>query len=74
MNGQLIADTGKCYPRGENLVIPWKIPIGTQNVNLSVRWQTISTGVLTGAGTFTADPSTYLEIFGAEVWACNTYK
>ena len=74
MNGQLIADTGKCYPRGECLVVPWKIPIGTQTVNLSVRWQTISTGVLTGAGTFTGDPSTYLEVFGAEVWVCNTYK
>ena len=74
LNGQLIADTGKAYPRGECLVVPWKVPIGTQTVNLSMRWQTISTGVLTGAGTFTADPSTYVEIYGAEVWACNTYK
>lgn len=73
VNDVLIAETGKCYPRLENLVIPFSIPVGSQAVRIDLRWKSITTNALL-IPTYTSDPTTPLEIFGAEIWARNTYR
>lgn len=73
LNDVLIAETGNCFPRLENLVIPFSIPVGSQNIRIDLRWKTITTNALNVSG-YTADPTTDLEIFGAEIIARNTYR
>lgn len=73
LNDVLIAETGNCFPRLENLVIPFSIPVGSQTVRIDLRWKTITTQALNVSG-YTPDPTTDLEIFGAEIMARNTYR
>jgi hypothetical protein len=73
-NDILIAESGNTHPRGQSIVIPFKIPTGTQQVRFDLRWQAITSAMLDAGHTYVADPSTPIDIFGAEIWVCNTYK
>lgn len=73
VNDVLVAETGNCYPRLQNLVIPFSIPVGSQSVRIDLRWKSTTTAALNISG-YTNDPTTELEIFGAEIWARNTYR
>ena len=73
INDVLIAETGTCYPRLENLVIPFSVPVGSQNVRIDIRWKTITTNALT-VTSVDGNPTTKLEMFGAEILAKNTYR
>lgn len=73
VNDILIAESGECFPRLENLVIPFSVPVGSQAIRIDLRWKTITTQALNVSG-YTPDPTTDLEIFGAEIMARNTYR
>ena len=73
VNGVLVSDSGKCYPRGENLVLPFSIPTGTQSVRIEVKFQTITTRSL-NVSSYTGDPTTPLDIYGCVIWARNTWR
>ena len=76
-NDILIAESGRVYPRLENLCIPFNIFVGTQNIKLELKWQTINDGaedaVSASVGATTPCKS-ILEIYGASIWACNTKR
>lgn len=72
VNDTLIAETGICFPRLENLVVPFSLPVGSQSIRLDLRWKTFTTTAIGGG--FAGDPTTDLEIFGAAIWARNTYR
>jgi hypothetical protein len=76
-NDILIAETGKVYPRLENLCVPFHLFIGSQNVRLELKYQTVNTGaedaVSSGAGVAVSTKSR-LELYGASIWACNTKR
>lgn len=75
VNGILVADSGKCYPRGENLVLPFGIPIGTQEIRIELKWMSITTRALNAAfAGYSGDPTTPLDIYGASIWARNTWR
>jgi hypothetical protein len=73
INDVLIAESGNCFPRLENLVISFSIPVGSQTIRIDLRWKTITTQAL-NVSAYTPDPTTDLEIFGAEIMARNTYR
>ena len=73
VNDILIAESGECFPRLENLVIPFSVPVGSQAIRIDLRWKTITTQALNVSG-YTSDPTTDLELFGAEIMARNTYR
>jgi hypothetical protein len=70
-NDVLIAESGRVYPRLENLSIPFSISVGTQPIKLELKWQTVSTEDRPAGGT---EPFGKLEIYGASIWACNTKR
>ena len=72
-NDILIAETGRVYPRLENLSVPYKIFVGDQPVRLELRWQTINTSPEDVHGVSTT-PESNMEIYGASIWACNTKR
>ena len=72
-NDILIAETGRVYPRLQNLSIPFKIFVGTQPVRLELKWQTINTSPNQELNII-ATPESYMEIYGASIWACNTKR
>lgn len=72
-NDILIAETGRVYPRLQNLTIPFKIFVGTQPVRLDLRWQTITTNPEDELSVDT-NPTSRMEIYGASIWACNTKR
>jgi hypothetical protein len=74
INDVLVAESGNAYPRLENLVIPFSIPVGSQKLSIDLRWKSITTDALDVPGYTGSDPTTDLEIFGAEIWARNTYR
>jgi len=72
-NDVLIAETGRVYPRLENLSVPYKIFVGDQPVRLELRWQTINTNPIDEHGVSTT-PKSHMEIYGASIWTCNTKR
>lgn len=72
-NDVLIAETGRVYPRLENLSIPFKLFVGDQPVRFDLRWQTITTSPLDEHQVST-EPKSSMEIYGASIWACNTRR
>lgn len=73
VNDVLVAESGRCYPRGENLVIPFSVPVGSQQVKVDIRWKSITTNAVT-IPTYTSNPTTPLELWSAGIWARNTYR
>lgn len=71
-NDVLIAESGRVYPRLENLCIPFKIFVGSQPVRLELKWQTINTSPEQEYGV--TDFESRMEIYGASIWACNTKR
>ena len=71
-NDVLIAESGRVYPRLENLSIPFSISVGTQPIKLELKWQTVSTEDRPAGST--TDVINNLEIYGASIWACNTKR
>jgi len=76
VNDVLIAESGKVYPRGENLVIPFSVPVGSQQIRIDIRWKTWTNNAIeTGdPPLYTGDPTTDLEIWGVGLWARNQYR
>jgi hypothetical protein len=72
-NDILIAETGRVYPRLENLSVPFKLFVGTQPVRLELRWQTVNTSPEQALGVGT-QPISIMEIYGASIWCCNTKR
>lgn len=72
-NDLLIAETGRVYPRLQNLTVPFKIFVGSQPVRLDLRWQTITTNPKDELDVET-EPTSRMEIYGASIWACNTKR
>ena len=72
-NDVLIAETGRVYPRLQNLTVPFKLFVGAQPVRLELRWQTITTSPREELGV-TTNPTSRMEIYGASIWACNTKR
>lgn len=72
-NDVLIAETGRVYPRLQNLTVPFKLFVGSQPVRLDLRWQTITTNPKDELGVDT-HPTSRMEIYGASIWACNTKR
>lgn len=73
VNGVLVAESDEIYPRGENVVIPFSVPVGSQQVTIEIKWKTITTNALS-TPSYTDDPTTDLEIWGIGIWARNTYR
>lgn len=74
LNDNLIAETGQLYPRGEANVIPFKVPIGTQNCRLDVRWMAVTSDPDPTTMASAIDITGYVEIFGANIWVDNQKK
>lgn len=72
-NDVLIAETGRVYPRLQNLTVPYKIFVGSQPVRLDLRWKTITTNPKDELEVDT-HPTSRMEIYGASIWACNTKR
>jgi len=72
-NGVLIAETGRVYPRLENLSVPYKVFVGSQPIRLELRWQTINTNPIDELSV-DVEPVSRMEIYGASIWACNTKR
>lgn len=73
-NDVLIAETGRCYPRLENLSIPFHIFVGTQPVRLELKWQTVTSTLAELIPGYTGTSRSRLEIYGANIWVCNTKR
>ena len=71
-NDVLIAESGRVYPRLENLSIPYKIFVGSQPVRLELKWQTINTSAQEEYGVSVHESR--MEIYGAAIWCCNTKR
>lgn len=73
INDVLVAETGQTYPRLENLVIPFAIPVGTQDVRIELKFQTITTNVSL-SGVYPLVPESNLEVYALQIWANNQKK
>lgn len=73
-NDILIAESGNTHPRGQSLMIPFSVLCGTQQVRFDLRWQAVTSDMLEAGKGYAGDPTTPIDIFGAEIWVCNTYK
>lgn len=75
LNDNLIADTGNLYPRAETNVVPFKVPIGSQQAFLDLRWMVVTSNPdPTTMNDPTEDITGYVEVFGANIWAINQKK
>jgi hypothetical protein len=73
VNDLLVCDTGRVYPRLENLSVPFKILCGTQQIRIEIKFKTIFTQAakkITSGDT----QKNNLEIYGSHIWVCNTRK
>lgn len=73
VNGVLVADSGKCMPQGQNIVLPFSIPVGNGQVYVEVKFKTTTTNALNVSG-YTGDPTTNLDIWGISGWCRNTWR
>lgn len=71
MNDQLIAEAGLLSPRGENVCVPFQIPVGTQNCKWDLRWQA---SVNQDYDFYTGDVTAFIEFYNAQIFCLNTYK
>ena len=73
VNDILVCDTGRLYPRLENISIPFKILCGTQNIRVEIKFKTIFTQAAQKISSSNTQKNN-LEIYGANIWVCNTRK
>jgi len=74
VNDVLVAETGRVYPRLENLVLPFAIPVGSQDIRIELKFQTTTSNINFPAGTYPAKPTSNLEIYALQLWANNSKK
>jgi hypothetical protein len=72
VNDTLVAETSDTFPRRETINLPFKVPVGSQKLKIDLRWKSITSDAI-GTG-FLGNPSTPLEIYGAEIWVRNVYR
>ncbi len=85
VNNILIAQTGKIYPGRETVQLPFKIPTGSQNITVDIRWRTLNyivdddefdpegqAALFVYSGS-TSEMTTPLDVFGATIW-CRSVK
>jgi hypothetical protein len=69
-NDSLIAQTDKIYTNRTTINLPYKLGVGSGAITLDIRFK-----VITGRDTTVIeDPTTLLDIFGAGIWARNTFR
>jgi hypothetical protein len=73
VNDVLVAETNKLYPRLENIMLPYKIPCGSQPIRIELKWQTITTSAYPELEV-TTQPYSRMEIYGLSIWCCNTRR
>jgi hypothetical protein len=72
VNDTLVAETSETFPRRETINLPFKVPVGSQKLKIDLRWKSITADAI---GTnYQGNPSTPLEIYGAEIWVRNVYR
>jgi hypothetical protein len=72
VNNVLVARSGWIMPRRHTTSLPFSIPVGSQEINIDVRF--IANNTRDTIHQATSDVSTKLDIFSAEVWARNVYR
>lgn len=72
VNGQMVAESGHCYPRLENIIIPFSIPVGNQDITIDIRWKSITSDDLQYSTV--PNPTTLIEIYGSEIWVRNGFR
>ena len=72
VNGVKIAETGKIYPRRHTAQIPFKVPVGSGNVTIDVRFKTITHTNGATLALYMGQLETPLDIFGVTIWAKET--
>lgn len=73
VNDTLVCDTGRVFPRLENLCVPFKILCGTQQIRMEIKYKTVFTQGATKLSSAQTQ-NNWLEIYGAQIWTCNTRK
>ncbi len=74
VNNVLVARSGLIFPRRHTTQLPFTVPVGSQVVQVDVRFITNTTKDTDPVLTFTGDPSTEFEVFGATTWVRNNYR
>lgn len=69
VNDTKVAETSFVYPQRITCNLPFKVPVGSQKVKIDLRWRSITTDAI-GSG-FLGNPSTPIDIYGAELWTRN---
>jgi len=73
VNNVLVARTGKIMPRRHTTQIPFSVPVGSQNIQVDVRFIT-NTWRVSGAPLPPVNTSTDMHIFSAEIWCRNNIR
>lgn len=71
MNDSLVAESGQLRCRGENVCVPFKVPIGSMNTKWDIRW--LAT-VNQQYSFYTGDVKAFIEIYNASMFVINTMK
>ena len=75
MNGELIAETGNCYPRQENTCVPFKLPVGSQSARFELKWQALTSNPDPATMSVPSDQIiSLIQLYGFNIWINNTYK
>ncbi len=72
VNGVEAARSGTIYPRRHTTQIPFSMPCGSQPVTIDIRF--IAKTTLDNSSQFLGDPTTLLDIFGAEIYTRNVIR
>ena len=69
VNGVKVAETGKIFPRRHTAQIPFKVPVGSTNITIDVRFKTTTHTDGTTLLLYNGQLETPLDIFGVTIWA-----
>jgi hypothetical protein len=74
-NQILVAETGRLYPQCFNVSLPFKLLCGSQNIRLELKWKLNYSNEWNQLPAKTeSTPRDNLEIFGLQIWVCNTKR
>lgn len=74
-NGILIAETSRLFAQCFNVSLPFKLLCGSQNIRLELKWKLNYSNEWSQVDHPTDEvPRDNLEIFGLQVWVCNTKR
>tara|TARA_R110002126_G_scaffold84445_3_gene205199 strand:- start:746 stop:1471 length:726 start_codon:yes stop_codon:yes gene_type:complete len=70
VNDTLVARSGKMPPKRHTTSLPFTVPVGSNNINIDVRWQ----ANISDYATIGLPHGSELLVFSAEVWTRNVYR